>query len=64
MVALLVILTIIACLTVDMIVLSLRKKRAEARKLALEPNLVFAQDGGKPVDKKEKSDNISNESKE
>ncbi len=50
MVALLVILTIIACLTVDMIVLSLRKKRAEARKLALEPNLVFAQDGGEPAD--------------
>ncbi len=54
MVALLVVLTIIACLTVDMIVLSVRKKRAEARKLALEPNLVFAQDGGKKIEKEEK----------
>ena len=56
MVALLVVLTIVACLTVDMIVLSLRKKRAEARGLAMEPDLVFAQDGGKPV--KEREENI------
>ena len=55
MVALLVVLTIIACLTVDMIVLSVRKKRAEARKLALEPNLVFAQDGGKKIEKEDKN---------
>ena len=54
MVALLVVLTIVACLTVDMIVLSVRKKRAEARKLALEPNLVFAQDGGKKIEQEKK----------
>ncbi|WP_201328357.1 hypothetical protein [Thermotomaculum hydrothermale] len=56
MVALLVVLTIVACLTVDMIVLSVRKKRAEQRKLALEPNLMFAQDGGKPVKDNEKKE--------
>ncbi|WP_201328358.1 hypothetical protein [Thermotomaculum hydrothermale] len=63
MVALLVVLTIVACLTVDMIVLSVRKKRAEQRKLALEPNLVFAQDGGKSVkeDKKEVSNTKKDE---
>ncbi len=58
MVALLVVLTIITCLTVDMIVLSMEKKRANARKLALEPNIVFAQDGGEPV--KEVKDNKEN----
>ncbi len=55
MVALLVVLTIVACLTVDMIVLSMQKKRAEARKLALEPNIVFAQDGGEPVEEVEEN---------
>jgi len=57
MVALLVIFTIVGCLVVDSIVLSVRERRsvmAGERKLAGVESMVFAQDGGKPVEKDEK----------
>ncbi len=54
MVALLVLFTIVGCLVVDSIVLSVRERRAVmvgGRKLTGAENMVFAQDGGKPVKK-------------
>ncbi|NOY23140.1 MAG: hypothetical protein GXO70_06495 [Acidobacteria bacterium] len=54
MVALLVLFTIVGCLVVDSIVLSVRERRAVMageRKLTGAESMVFAQDGGKPVEK-------------
>ncbi len=68
MVALLVLFTIVGCLLADSIVLSVRERRAVAvtagRKLAGAESLVFAQDGGKPVDgeKDPKTDSVEKES--
>ncbi len=58
MVALLVVFTIVACLLADAILLSVRERRAvTAGQAATTPAvhaMVFAQDGGKPVEKDEK----------
>ena len=50
MVALLVLLTIITFLVVDGVVLSVKARRAPAAAPVFEHGLVFAQDGGEPVD--------------
>ena len=64
MVALLVVLTIVACLIVDGIVVSVREHRAvSAASGQVVPEMVFAQDGGEPIDEqKEKVDNTEEES--
>lgn len=51
MVALLVVLTIVACLVVDGIVVSVRERRAvtAGQSVGAVPEMVFAQDGGEPV---------------
>ncbi|NOY23141.1 MAG: hypothetical protein GXO70_06500 [Acidobacteria bacterium] len=57
MVALLVVFTILACLLADAILLSVREHRAvRASQVSTVPahGLVFAQDGGEPVEKDEK----------
>ncbi len=55
MVALLVIFTILAFLAVDGIVLSVRKRREGVTSHSSAGELVFAQDGGKPVDEDKKN---------
>ncbi len=57
MVALLVLFMILGCLLADAILLSVRERRAvKAGELSTTPAhaMVFAQDGGKPVERKEK----------
>ena len=66
MVALLVLFTIVGCLVVDSIVLSVRERRtvmAGERKLAGVESMVFAQDGGEKVDKevKDSSEKVEKE---
>ncbi len=56
MVALMVFLTLIACVAVDLVLINLRKRREQAAQVALQHELVFAQDGGKPVEKEEKTE--------
>ena len=59
MVALLVLFTIVGCLVVDSIVLSVRERRAVMageQKLTGAESMVFAQDGGKPVEKEIETD--------
>ena len=56
MVALLVVFTILACLLADAILLSVRERRAvTAGQVSAVPahEIVFAQDGGEPVEKDE-----------
>lgn len=50
MVALLIVLTIIGCLVADAIVVTMRERRAVAMSGQAVPEMVFAQDGGEPVD--------------
>ncbi len=56
MVALMVFLTLIACVAVDLVLINLRKRREQNAQVALQHDLVFAQDGGKPVEEKEKTE--------
>ncbi len=63
MVALLVIFTILAFLVVDGIVLSLRRRREGVSEYSPSSNLVFAQDGGKPVEDEKKEALDSDEEK-
>ncbi len=57
MVALLVVLTIVACLIVDGIVVSVRERKAVAAPQGqVVPELVFAQDGGEPMDEQVKKE--------
>ncbi len=56
MVALLVIFTILAFLAVDGIVLSIRKRREGVTSRTPSAELVFAQDGGKPMEENKNSE--------
>ncbi len=49
MVALLVLLTILTFLVIDGVVLSLKARKGHATAL-MEQNMVFAQDGGEPIE--------------
>lgn len=53
MVALLVVLTIVGCLVVDGIVVAMRERRAVAVSGHRVPEMVFAQDGGEPIDEEQ-----------
>jgi len=64
MVALLVLFTILGCLLADAILLSVREHRAvTAGQLSRTPAhaMVFAQDGGEPVEKGEKNEKVIGE---
>ncbi len=58
MVALMVFLTLVACVSVDLLLIQLRKRRELKARTAVayqhQHDLVFAQDGGKPVDEEGK----------
>ncbi len=56
MVALMVFLTVVAFVSVDLLLMQIRKRRELKAKTAMgyQPQMVFAQDGGEPVNKEEK----------
>lgn len=62
MVALLVVLTIVACLVVDGIVVSVRERRTVSMPQGqVVPEMVFAQDGGEPVDGEQTEPEVADE---
>ncbi len=56
MVALLVVITILMFLVVDGVVLSMKARKGHAAALA-DRNLVFAQDGGEPIEEPDAKEN-------